>query len=126
VFEAIAAEEVLADMIVQSVGEEGCARLSVTVPRKDVQRTVRLLTQQVDQLGGQVTHEGSIAILSVTGIGVRSHTGVALRMFRALSDADINIDMINTSEVRVNVVVAAEKAKVAHTALQQAFADVIE
>jgi len=126
VFEAVAAEEILADMIVQSVGDEGCASLSVTVPRKDIQRAVQLLAGQAHQLGGQVTHEEEIAILTVTGIGVRSHTGVALRMFRALSDAGINIDMINTSEVRVNVVVAAEKSEVAYRALQDAFADVIE
>jgi aspartate kinase len=126
VFEVIAAEEIVADMIVQSVGEQGYARISVTVPRKDVQRTARLLTEQVAPLGGQVTHEGAIAILTVTGIGVRSHTGVALRMFRALSDAGINIDMINTSEVRVNVVVAEEKAEAAYVVLCKAFADVIE
>ncbi len=126
VFEAIAAEEILADMIVQSVGEEECASVSVTVPRADVQRTVALLEDLITQMGGRVTAEGEITILTVTGIGVRSHTGVAIRMFRALSGAGINIEMINTSEVRVNVVVAAENAENAYEALQQAFADVLE
>ena len=126
VFEAIAAAEIMADMIVQSVGEEGCASISVTVPRVDIQRAVRLLVELVGPMGGQVTCEEAITILTVTGIGIRSHTGVAMRMFRALSESGINIDMINTSEVRVNVVVAPEKAEVAHETLQRAFADVIE
>ncbi|MEO2050064.1 MAG: aspartate kinase [Pirellulales bacterium] len=125
VFETIAANNIMADMIVQSVGEEGCANISVTVAQKDLERTVQILAELVHQLGGQISHEGNIVILTVTGIGIRSHTGVALRMFQALSEADVNIDMINTSEVRVNVVVASENAEKAYTALQQAFADVI-
>ncbi len=125
VFEAIAAGGILADMIVQSVGEDGHASLSVTVPRPDVEKTVALLSKLASKIGGQVSSEAAIAILTVTGIGVRSHTGVAIRMFRALSDAGINIDMINTSEVRVNAVVAAKKTEPALAALQQAFADVM-
>jgi aspartate kinase len=61
----------------------------------------------------------------VTGIGMRSHTGVGIRMFQALADADINVDMINTSEVRINVAVAAEKGEAALAALKKAFADVM-
>ncbi|MCA9216355.1 MAG: ACT domain-containing protein, partial [Planctomycetales bacterium] len=63
--------------------------------------------------------------LSVSGIGLRSHTGVAIRMFKALSDAAINLSMISTSEVRVNVVVDGDEGKHALECLQNAFADVL-
>ena len=126
VFEAIAAKDILTDMIVQSVGEDGEASLSLTVPQTDCQRTIDLLTELTGEMGGQVSYDSSIAILTVKGIGIRSHTGVAARMFRALSEAGVNIDMINTSEVRVNVAVAKDKADQALAALQAAFADILE
>jgi aspartate kinase len=66
----------------------------------------------------------AIAIVSVTGIGMRSHTGVALRMFQALADMEINIEMMNTSEMRVSIVVDSAEANRAEHALTQAFADV--
>ena len=70
-----------------------------------------------------VTSSPRVAKLSVSGIGLRSHTGVAVRMFRSLAGAGINVEMINTSEVRVNVVVDGTAGKRALAALQQAFAD---
>jgi aspartate kinase len=77
------------------------------------------------ELGGEVTHEPAVAILTVTGIGIRSHTGVGLRMFKALTEAKINVEMVSTSEVRVNMVVAADKGKTGLAALKYAFADVL-
>ena len=74
---------------------------------------------------GRIQYKPDIAILSVTGIGMRSHTSVAIRMFQALSDAGINVDMINTSEMRINVVVAVEKGPAGLAALEAAFADVL-
>ena len=126
IFEQIAAEEIMTDMIVQSVGADGRTRLSLTVPQEKVEPTTSLLEELVQSLGGKVSFEKAVVILTVTGIGIRSHTGVAIRMFKALSEKKINIDMISTSEIRVNVVVAEENADSALTALQQAFADVIE
>ena len=66
-----------------------------------------------------------VAKLSVSGIGLRSHTGVAIRMFKSLADAGINVNMINTSEVRVNIVVDGSEGDLALTCLNQAFADVL-
>ena len=67
----------------------------------------------------------AVAILTVNGIGIRSHTGVGLRMFKALAEASINVEMVSTSEVRVNVVVAADKGEAGLAALKNAFADVL-
>jgi aspartate kinase len=66
-----------------------------------------------------------VAILTVKGVGIRSHTGVGLRMFQALAEAEINVEMVSTSEVRVNVVVDAGKGTAGLNALKYAFADVL-
>ncbi len=125
IFEAIAAESVLVDMIVQSIGRDGLADVSFTVPRAALEQARRLLQQLSGELGGEVRVEPAVAILSVKGIGIRSHTGVGLRMFKALSEAGINVDMVSTSEIRVNVVVEPDKGEAGLAALKAAFADVL-
>jgi aspartate kinase len=72
-----------------------------------------------------VSSAPKVAKLSVSGIGMRSHTGVAIRMFKALAEAGINVEMINTSEVRVNVVVDGAAGERGLAALQKAFADTL-
>ncbi len=124
VFEQIAAGGIFVDMIVQSFGRDGRANLSFTVPRTDRAKAVKVAEQLAAQFNcGPVTTLNEVAKLSVSGIGMRSHTGVAIRMFRSLADALINVEMSNTSEVRVNVIVAGSKAREARLALEQAFAD---
>jgi aspartate kinase len=125
IFEAIASEEILIDMIVQSIGRDGLADVSFTVPRSHLERSLEVVEGLSAELGGEVTHTPAIAILTVQGIGIRSHTGVGLRMFKALAEAGINVEMVNTSEVRVNVVVDADKGAAGLAALKQAFADVL-
>jgi aspartate kinase len=126
IFESIAAEEILVDMIVQSVGHDGKASVSFTVKQNALAAALEVVKRLAEQLKcGGISHDGRIAILSVTGIGMRSHTGVGIRMFQALADAGINVDMINTSEVRINAAVAAEKGEAALAALKKAFADVM-
>ena len=124
VFEQVAAGGILVDMIVQSIGREGRANLSFTVPQTALDKAVKLSKELAANLGcGPVTSCPRVAKLSVSGIGMRSHTGVAIRMFRALADAGINLDMISTSEVRVNVVVDGAAGPEALKRLQAAFAD---
>jgi aspartate kinase len=126
VFEAVAAEGIMVDMIVQGTGHDGMANLSFTVPHESLQVALETAGQAATDLGcGQVTHAPRIAILTVLGIGIRTHTGVGVRMFNALSEAGINVEMISTSEVRVNVVVAADKGEAGLAALKAAFADVL-
>ena len=125
IFEAIARENVLVDMIVQSTGRDGRADVSCTVPRKELDHSLTVLSKLAEELAGEIRHEPAVAILTVTGIGIRSHTGVGLRMFQALAEAKINVEMVNTSEVRVNVVVDADKGKTGLAALKYAFQDVL-
>lgn len=127
VFQSVAKAGVFVDMIVQShKGYLGQISVSFTVPSSqlsDALEVARKLAAELDCTA--VTHRPQVAKLSVSGIGLRSHTGVAIRMFRALADADINIDMISTSEVRVNAVVDGTKGDAALQKLQTAFADVM-
>ena len=126
VFEEIAAAGIFVDMIVQNVGRQGQANLSFTVPQEKLLQSVDVAHELSASLdGGKVTHAAGVAKLSVSGIGLRSHTGVAIRMFRALSEAGINVDMVNTSEVRVNVVVDGAAGQQGLDALNAAFADVM-
>jgi aspartate kinase len=126
IFEAVAAESLLVDMIVQGAGRDGMAKLSFTVPRDSVDAAVAIATEAAKRLGcGPVSSDSTIDILSVFGVGIRTHVGVGSRMFKALSEAGINVEMINTSEVRVNVVVDSPYGEAGLKALREAFADVM-
>ena len=126
IFEEVAAASIFVDMIVQSFGHEGLASMSFTVPRDKIDDSLTVAKRLGEELScGDVTSSPTITKLSVSGIGLRSHTGVAIRMFRALADIGINVQMINTSEVRVNVVVDGTLGSKALDALQSAFADVL-
>jgi aspartate kinase len=125
IFEAVASEGILVDTIVQSIGRDGLADVSFTIPRTSVEQARRVLKNLSKELGGEEKDEPKVAILTVKGVGIRSHTGVGLRMFKALAEAGINVEMVSTSEVRVNVVIDATKAAVGLAALKTAFADVL-
>jgi aspartate kinase len=90
-----------------------------------VEQARAILKRLSAELGGEVKEVPAVAILTVKGIGIRSHTGVGLRMFKALAEAGINVEMVSTSEVRVNVVIDATKAAAGLAALKAAFADVL-
>ncbi len=127
VFEDVAAAGVFVDMIVQSHPSlGGSATLSFTVPQNQLSKCVDAARRIAENLGCKgVSSSPIIAKLSVSGVGLRTHTGVAIRMFRALAEAGINLEMINTSEVRVNVVVDGLSGAKGLKQLQTAFADVM-
>ena len=121
-FEAVAEGDVMVDMIVQNIGRDGTAEVSFTVQRTDIDRCLLLVREVVSQWeGAELTHDREIDKLTVTGIGLRSHTSVGDMLFRALADADVNVRMINTSEVRLSVVVGADEGQKAATCLHRAF-----
>jgi aspartate kinase len=121
VFRALAAASVIVDMIVQNAGGRGVANLTFTVPQADTVRAAKVLKPVVAEIGGgQVTVHERIAKLSVVGVGMKTHSGVAATLFQALADAGINIDLISTSEIKISVIVdldrADEAVRVAHAA----------
>jgi aspartate kinase len=120
VFRALADANIVVDMIVQNVGHQGVATLTFTVPQGDTPKAEKALKRVLDEVGGEVTVVGNIAKLSVVGVGMKTHSGVAATLFQALANADINIELITTSEIKISVVVAQERvdeaARVAHKA----------
>jgi aspartate kinase len=109
------------DMIVQSHPRGGRAEISFTVPAADAERATVVARGIAAARGAVVADVPHVAKLSITGVGIRSHAGVADRLFRPLAEAGINIDLVNTSEVRLNVIVAAEHGERALAVLRQAF-----
>lgn len=121
VFRALSDANINVDMIVQNVGRHGIANLTFTVAQGDTRKAQKALEPVLDEVGGgQVAIHEHIAKLSVVGVGMRTHSGVAATLFQALADANINIELISTSEIKISVVIdqdrADEAARVAHAA----------
>jgi aspartate kinase len=121
VFRALADASVNVDMIVQNVGRQGVANLTFTVPMPDTRKAEQALRPVLVELGGgQLAVQERIAKLSVVGVGMKTHSGVAATLFQALADKGINLDLISTSEIKISVVIeldkADEAARVAHAA----------
>lgn len=120
IFGAVSEANILVDMIVQNVSKTGITDISFTVHKDDVAKAENALKPVLSELGEGVIVEAEdgIAKLSVVGIGMRSHSGVAAEMFKALSEAGINIEMISTSEIKITVTVSEgqidDAAKVMH------------
>ncbi|MGM0571348.1 aspartate kinase [Marinobacter sp.] len=110
------------DMIVQNVGADNHTDFTFTVHRNDFRRTREILEQLASELGArEVNGDDRIAKVSIVGVGMRSHAGVATRMFEALSNEGINIRMISTSEIKVSVVIDEKYLELAVRALHSAF-----
>ncbi len=127
VFAEVAKEDLFVDMIVQGFVGENTTDITFTVKKEDLPKAVAVAHRLSEMLNCRgVTSSPDIDKLTVTGIGLRSHTGVAIRMFKSLAEANINVMMINTSEVRVNVVVDGTEGERALKCLENAFADFVE
>ena len=109
-FSALAESNILVDMIVQNIGREGKANLTFTIPKDDVTKTEGVLKEVFLELGGSLTRTTDIAKLSVVGVGMRSHSGVAAELFQTLADGGINIQLIGTSEIKISVAIDLEDA----------------
>ncbi|WP_144821542.1 aspartate kinase [Marinobacter piscensis] len=110
------------DMIVQNVGEDNRTAFTFTVHRNDFNRAKDVLQRVSDELGArEVSGDTKIAKVSIVGVGMRSHVGVATTMFEALSAEGINIQMISTSEIKISVVINEKYLELAVRALHSAF-----
>jgi aspartate kinase len=115
VFGPLAAANINVDMIVQNVSEDGrYTDLTFTVPFGDLRRTLDVLTAAKDEIGfSDLRGSEDVAKLSIIGVGMRSHAGVAAQMFRALAEKGINIEAISTSEIKLSVLIDADYAELA-------------
>ena len=111
------------DVIIQNISHDGRTDFSFTVHRNDYQRTMDLLKDKVLPVVGasDLVGDAKICKVSIVGIGMRSHVGVASRMFRVLSEEGINIQMITTSEIKTSVVIDEKYMELAVRALHKAF-----
>jgi aspartate kinase len=122
IFRTIAASNIVVDMIVQNVATGGTTEVSFTVAKGDLPETLRAAETAAREIGASgVTHDAEVAKISAVGLGMRTHTGVAMTMFEALAAAGINIQMITTSEIKVSVLVDRASAVPALRAIHRAF-----
>jgi aspartate kinase len=123
IFGPLAESSINVDMIVQSVSRDGkSANLTFTVPRADLPRALAVLEQARPEIGyDRIVADSNVAKISVIGVGMRSHSGIAHRMFATLADKGINIQAISTSEIKVSVLVAEDYTELALRALHTAY-----
>jgi aspartate kinase len=124
IFQACAEAEINIDMIVQNVSgvETGLTDISFTLPKTDGQVGVQALKRIQSSVGfTSLLYDDHIGKLSLVGAGMRSHPGISASLFRALADADINIEMISTSEIRVSVITRGDQLDDAVRAVHTAF-----
>jgi len=122
VFGALAEHNVNVDMIVQNISADGTTDMTFTVTKSDLPRAQATLAEAKAQIGfSEVLADPDVTKISVVGVGMRSHAGVANTMFRALADKAINIQVISTSEIKVSVLIAGEYTELAVRALHTAY-----
>jgi aspartate kinase len=128
IFDKVAEAGIFVDMIVQSCdGYLGETSISFTIPRSQYNDAMKVMHELGKQFKfRRVQGSPEIAKLSVSGIGLRSHTSVAIGMFEVLGKAGINVEMINTSELRVNVVIASADGARAVAAIREKFRENLE
>ena len=122
VFSLLAQKKINVDISLQSTGRDGNKDLIFTVPRSEAENTRKLLDENVSRFGGsEVEIKTGVAKVSIVGAGMQSHFGVAAKMFEALSENQINIQMISTSEIKISVIIDQKDADRAVNAIHAAF-----
>ena len=122
VFNALAEAQINIDMIIQNVGEEGHSDISITMPLEDMRPAAEALDHIIKELGARdYAFDNGIALVSLVGAGMRSHPGVAARMFKTLADRGINLEMISTSPIKIACIIAKDRVEEAVQALHDAF-----
>ena len=118
----IAAANIEVDMIVQNVGDHGLTDFTFTVHRNDYDKALDTVKKTAKEMGAREVHgDNSIIKVSIIGVGMRSHAGIASQMFQTLATEGINIRMISTSEIKISVVIDEKYLELAVRALHKAF-----
>lgn len=121
-FGPLASANINVDMIVQNISADGTTDMTFTVPKGDLSRAMQALESAKSEIGfSEVSSDSNVAKLSVIGVGMRSHAGVAAAMFKALSERGINIRVISTSEIKISVLIDAATTELAVRALHTAY-----
>jgi aspartate kinase len=122
VFEPLAEANISVDMIIQNVSAERTTDLTFTVTKTDAQKAQEIAEQVARAIGArEVTSDDSLVKVSIVGLGMRSHAGIAARMFRLLASEGINVEAISTSEIKVSCLIAAKYHELAVRVLHDGF-----
>ncbi|NDV20509.1 aspartate kinase [Pseudodesulfovibrio sp. JC047] len=122
IFSPLADKKILVDMIVQNPSKDGLTDMTFTVPRSDVDMTIKTLSKLQYEIGfEELTHNLNVSKISIIGVGMRNHSGVASRAFQALADENVNILMISTSEIKVTCLIDDKYTELAVRTLHKAF-----
>ena len=122
IFTRVSDANINVDMIVQNVSRTGLTDVSFTVAASDLSRVLRVARRVANEVkAGRVIHDKGVAKVSVVGLGMRSHSGIAAKMFQALAKESINIDMISTSEIKISCVIRKDQAVKAVKTLHDVF-----
>jgi aspartate kinase len=122
VFEPIFKADIIVDMIVQNTSEDGTTDLTFTVPKADFQKSLKLVSEVARQIGAEkVLGDENIAKVSIVGVGMRNHAGIAQKMFHVLAKENINIIMITTSEIKISCIIEEKYTELAVRVLHEAF-----
>lgn len=120
--DSVSSANIEVDMIVQNIGRDGTTDFTFTIHRNEYDRSLELVKARAQELGArEVTGDNKIVKISLVGVGMRSHAGIASKMFRALADEGINIRMISTSEIKISVVVDEKYLELGVRTLHDAF-----
>ncbi|MFI5304219.1 MAG: aspartate kinase [Nitrospiria bacterium] len=122
IFGEIAGANIIVDMIIQNVSQDGSTDISFTVPRGDLKEAILIVNKIANEIGaGNLQTKEDIAKVSIVGVGMRSHSGVAAKMFDTLAKEGINIMMISTSEIKISCVIDSKYTELAVRSLHEAF-----
>ena len=121
IFTPLSAQGIVVDMIIQNLSQDGTTDLTFTVPRGEYKRSLQIAQGTAAELGAEVEGDSAIAKVSIVGLGMKDHAGVASRMFQVLADQGVNIQLISTSEIKVSVVIEEQYTEQAVRALHAAF-----
>ena len=122
IFEPIFKTGIVVDMIVQNTSADGITDLTFTVPKSEFYKTLKLVSEVAEDIGAEkVLGDEDIAKVSIVGVGMRTHAGVAQKMFKTLADENINIVMISTSEIKISCVIEEKYTELAVRVLHEAF-----
>lgn len=122
VFKPVFESGIVVDMIVQNTSEDGSTDITFTVPKPDFHKTMKLVSSVAETINAEkVLGDEDIAKVSVIGVGMRTHAGVAMKMFETLANENINVSMISTSEIKVSCVIEEKYTELAVRVLHEAF-----
>jgi len=120
IFKALAQENINVDMIVQTIGEDGKTNMDFTVPENELERVKKIMEKFKDEYE-RVEYDPNIAKVSIVGVGMKSHSGVASKAFETLAKENINIEMISTSEIKISMIIDEKYSELAVRALHDAY-----